>query len=166
MPRPKTYRWVRHRPEITFFKPHGIPVWMLEHVTLTLAEVEALRLSDLEGLYQEDAAEKMGVSRQTFGRVLKEARAKIAGSIVHGKALKIEGGSYRMLSGFYHCKDCGARFPMPWCFPVPKVCPECGSTRVVPEEELSREPEQRPGLRKQFGRGRHGPRRNQEGTQR
>jgi len=135
MPRPRRFRWVRFRPEVTFFKPHGIPVNMLEHVTLTVAEVEALRLCDLEGLYQEDAAARMGVSRQTLGRVLKEARRKIAESIIRGKALKIEGGTYRMLSAFYLCEVCGNRFPMPWCFPVPDACPDCGSSQIVREDD-------------------------------
>ena len=151
MPRPRRFRWVRFRPEVSVFKPLGVPMGVLEQINLTVAEVEALRLSDLEGMYQEDAAEKMDVSRQTFGRVLKEARRKIAESIIEGKALKIEGGRYRMLSGFYRCRECGHRFPMPWCFPVPDSCPVCGSSEVVREEEASGSYPTGRGFRRRFG---------------
>jgi predicted DNA-binding protein (UPF0251 family) len=64
----------------------------LEEVTLTVDEFEAIRLTNLEGLYQADAAEKMSVSRQTFGRILESAHKKIADALVHGKALFIKGG--------------------------------------------------------------------------
>jgi predicted DNA-binding protein (UPF0251 family) len=64
----------------------------LEEVVLALDEFEALRLADLEGLYQEQAAERMNVSRPTFGRILEAAHRKLADALVHGKALRIEGG--------------------------------------------------------------------------
>ncbi len=69
---------------------------MLEQVALTIDEFEALRLADLEGLYQEQAAEQMNVSRQTFGRILEVAHKKVADALVHGKALSIEGGSFEV----------------------------------------------------------------------
>jgi len=62
----------------------------LQEEVLGWDEVEAIRLVDMEGLYQDAAAEKMGVSRQTIGRILKEARRKIAVTMVNGKALRIE----------------------------------------------------------------------------
>jgi predicted DNA-binding protein (UPF0251 family) len=65
----------------------------LEQVTLTLDEVESLRLADLEGLYQEDAAQKMKVSRATFARIVEQARRKVAEALIHGKALRLEGGT-------------------------------------------------------------------------
>jgi predicted DNA-binding protein (UPF0251 family) len=65
---------------------------MLEEVNLTLDELEAVRLADLEGLYQEDAANKMDVSRQTFGNIINSAHKKIADVLLNAKALKIEGG--------------------------------------------------------------------------
>ena len=67
----------------------------LEEIALGFDELEAIRLADLDGLYQEDAAQKMKVSRQTFGNIIHLAHAKIAEAIVKGKALKIEGGVYR-----------------------------------------------------------------------
>ena len=59
---------------------------------MTLDEFEAIRLADLEGLYQEQAAETMSVSRPTFSRIVESAHRKIADVLVHGKALRIEGG--------------------------------------------------------------------------
>jgi len=64
----------------------------LQHITLTFDELEAIRLTDLQGLYQEQAAEKMNISRQTLGRILESAHKKIADALVNGKALAIQGG--------------------------------------------------------------------------
>lgn len=73
-------------------KPAGIPARELETVCLGYDEAEALRLADLEGLYQDAAARSMGVSRQTFGRIIESARRKSADALLNGKALRIEGG--------------------------------------------------------------------------
>ena len=90
MPRPKKYRCVRCRPDSTYFKPRAIPLSELEEVAVSMDEIEALRLADYEGLYHEDAAARMKISRQTFGRILNEARRKVAECLVNGKALRIE----------------------------------------------------------------------------
>ncbi len=73
-----------------YFKPKGIPLVQLDEVVLNLDELEAIRLADYEGLYHEQAAEKMNISRPTFGRILGEARRKVAEVIVDGKALNIK----------------------------------------------------------------------------
>ena len=65
----------------------------LEEVNLTLDELEAIRLADLTELYQEDAAKKMNISRQTFGNIINSAHKKIADALLNAKALKIEGGN-------------------------------------------------------------------------
>jgi predicted DNA-binding protein (UPF0251 family) len=78
------------------FHPAGIPSREPVAIVLTLDEFEAIRLADLEGLYQEQAAERMIVSRPTFGRILAAAHRKVAEALVHGKTLKIEGGAIRM----------------------------------------------------------------------
>jgi len=83
-------------PRAGFFKPAGIPLSELEVSTLTLDEVETLRLADRDGLYQEQAAEQMGISRPTFARIVEEARRKVADALVHGKALRLEGGAVIM----------------------------------------------------------------------
>ena len=96
MPRPHCMRKITHWPGATYFKPAGVPLHALEEVTLTLDELEAVRLADLEGLYQEQAADKMRVSRPTFARIVESARKKIADALANGKALCIEGGAVNM----------------------------------------------------------------------
>ncbi len=96
MPRPCNFRRVGCMPQSSFYKPQGIPLSVLAHITLTVDEVEAIRLADLEGLYQADAAQKMNISRQTFGRIIDSAHKKIADALVNGKALAIEGGQYKL----------------------------------------------------------------------
>ena len=75
-----------------YFKPAGVPLGMLQYVGLSLDELEALRLADLKALHQKPAAEQMGVSRATFGRIVDSARQKVADVLVNGKALRIGGG--------------------------------------------------------------------------
>lgn len=97
MPRPCKCRRVCATPKVEYFKPRGVPLVELEEVCLTFDEFEAFRLADFEKLYQEDAAEKMKISRQTFGNIIETARKKIADVIVNGKALKIEGGFVELI---------------------------------------------------------------------
>ncbi len=92
MGRPVMCRRVRCQPHATVFKPAGIPFVELTSVTLTVDELETLRLADLEALYQEDAAGRMKVSRSTFARALEAARRKVADALVNGRAIVIEGG--------------------------------------------------------------------------
>lgn len=98
MPRPRHCRRVAQLPQTNYYKPRGIPLSTLEEVTLTIDEFEAIRLTDLEGLYQADAAEKMSVSRQTLGRILESAHKKIADALVNGKALLIKGGPIEIMA--------------------------------------------------------------------
>ncbi len=90
MARPKKCRCVNARPHTMYFKPRGIPLTDLHEVSIDLDEFEAIRLADYEGLYHEDAAGKMKISRPTFGRILSAARRKVAEGLIKGKALKIE----------------------------------------------------------------------------
>lgn len=94
MPRPKKCRRVFVHPEARYFKPRGIPMKDLTEVYLPVEGYEALRWVDLEGFNQEDAARRMGISRQTFGRVLVDARRCLSEAIVNGYALRIEGGDF------------------------------------------------------------------------
>lgn len=96
MVRPRRFRRVEWEPGVTYFKPAGIPKYKLEEVVLTVVESEAIRLKDVEGLDQADAAEKMQISQPTFHRLIIEARKKIADAIINGKAIKIEGGNYKI----------------------------------------------------------------------
>ncbi len=92
MPRPFCRRRIAGTPAASIFKPAGIPMLGIEETVMSLDEFEAIRLADLDGLYQEKAAAQMNVSRPTFGRILDAAHRKMADAIVHGKALRIEGG--------------------------------------------------------------------------
>jgi len=89
MPRPLCPRRIGHRPPARYFKPAGIPMRDLREIELAADEVEALRLADHEGMYREEAASHMEVSRQTFDRIVRGARAKVAEALVEGQALRL-----------------------------------------------------------------------------
>ncbi len=95
MPRPRKMRFVQAPPSVTTFMPEEPPPWGSGEVVLPIEGLEAIRLSDLEGLDQETAATMMNVSRQTFGRILAEARKAVAEALVMGKVLRIEGGHFQ-----------------------------------------------------------------------
>jgi predicted DNA-binding protein (UPF0251 family) len=96
MVRPRLCRRILAEPDVTYFKPRGIPMRELEEVILSVEEFEAVRLKDLEGLEQEECAKKMKISQPTFHRLVLSARKKIAEAIVRGKAIQIQGGNYRL----------------------------------------------------------------------
>ena len=96
MPRPRKLRFVQGRPIVEAFIPSRMPPWGREEVFLPIEGLEAIRLSDFQGLEQETAAAMMNVSRQTFGRILADARAVVADALVMGKILRIEGGHFEM----------------------------------------------------------------------
>jgi len=89
MPRPRLCRRIQFDPNITYFKPQGVPMRELEIVELTTEEVEALRLRNMKDLEQEEAAEKMNTSQSTFQRILSSAYKKITEALIEGKAIKI-----------------------------------------------------------------------------
>jgi len=87
-------RWITAMPLTPYFQPLGIPPNQMRTINLTPEELEALRLVDLEGLYQEDAAAIMGISRRTLWNDLKRARKKVVNALVSGYAIRIAGGNY------------------------------------------------------------------------
>lgn len=89
MARPPCPRRIRHRPPADYFKPAGIPLRDLREIEIAPDELEAVRLRDVEDLYHEDAAASMGISRQTFDRIVRRAHVKIATALVHGQALRL-----------------------------------------------------------------------------
>ncbi len=111
MPRPRKLRFVQGRPLVDGFLPNRLPPWGREEVVLAIEGLEAIRLSDFEGLDHETAAGRMKVSRQTFGRILAEARAIVAESLVMGKVLRIQGGHFEMppRGRFRHGRGWGGR---------------------------------------------------------
>ena len=89
MPRPRIPRCLRFNPNVYYFKPQGIPLRELEEVVLLPDELEALKLYEVDGLDQKQAAVKMRVSQPTFARILDRAIKKIVLAIIKGKAIKI-----------------------------------------------------------------------------
>ena len=94
--RPKRLRTIRFMPEITYFKPAGVPLRFLEEEILTLDEIESVRLADVENMTQEEAAGKMNISRVTFLRIIDSAHGKIAKALIYGKAIQMKGGDVVM----------------------------------------------------------------------
>ncbi|MDD5496470.1 MAG: DUF134 domain-containing protein [Candidatus Omnitrophica bacterium] len=95
--RPKKTRWVKYLPGERCFKPMCKPLNKVKGVYLTLDEFEAVRLADLEGLEQVDAAKRLKISRPTFSRIVSSARNKIADGLVNIKAIRIEGGCCKVI---------------------------------------------------------------------
>jgi predicted DNA-binding protein (UPF0251 family) len=89
MARPRLFRRIRFSPNITYFKPQGVPMRLLEVIELTTEEAEALRLNDIKDLEQVECAKKMKTSQSTFQRILSSARKKISQAIIGGKAIRI-----------------------------------------------------------------------------
>ena len=95
--RPKKTRWIRCLPSERCFKPMCKPLSKLKGVHLTLDEFEAVRLADLDGLKQIDAAKRLKISRSTFSRIVASAHNKIADGLVNIKAIRIEGGCCKVI---------------------------------------------------------------------
>jgi len=138
MPRPRLSRRVRAAPGIDYFKPAGIRMADLEESTLTIDEFEALRLKDLEGLGQEESAKKMNISQPTFHRLVMHARKKTADAIVNGKAIKIEGGDFKIAGSRGRgpgstctCPRCGNTTPKQRGIPCASMkCPKCNTNMI------------------------------------
>lgn len=96
MPRPKKNCAIYSLPDITYYKPRGIPMHQLKETALSIEGFEAIRLADYLGMDQTQAAERMQISRATFGRILSQARQAIAYALVQGAALSIQGGNYEI----------------------------------------------------------------------
>lgn len=158
-PRPSKKRWVEFVPDVTYFKPAGVRMRDLEEIQLTVEELEALRLKDVDGLDQNRCAECMNLSQSTFQRLLAEARSKIARAVVGGSAIRIEGGNYNLLHRRWRCLNCQRDWegqPVP--ADDPPQCPSCESTETAPLKHRGRghRPPDRPGRSRGAGRGRGG----------
>lgn len=135
MTRLKCCRQIGALPKKSCYQPEGATPSHFDVVHLTLDEYEAIRLADLEGLYQEQAASRMGISRQTFGRISGAARRKVADVLVHGKILKIEGGSVSMNEGARFCCPRCRRAVDPDCRGgSDQGCPHCRTDTRIQDE--------------------------------
>lgn len=92
--RPRKCRKILFNPEVTYFKPQGVPMRFLEVVDLSLEEVEALRLKNIEDCDQIEAAQKMHTSQSTFQRILSSAYKKVSTALIEGKAIKLSVENY------------------------------------------------------------------------
>lgn len=114
MPRPIIRRRIAEMPSITCFMPSDEVEGGTPENILKMEELEALRLKDLECLDQTECAVRMAVSRPTFQRILLSAREKVADSLLHGKAIRIEGGVYvHIEAGRGYCRRCGRSWVLP-----------------------------------------------------
>jgi predicted DNA-binding protein (UPF0251 family) len=102
MPRPRKRRKLSRQPEARIYKPAGLPLEALPEVQLLQEELEALRLCDLEGLNQTQAAANMNVSRSTLQRILAHARRQVALALVESRALVISGGDFEVSPALRH----------------------------------------------------------------
>jgi uncharacterized protein len=132
MARPSKCRRVEFLPNTVYFKPAGVPLRELEEVVITIEEAEAVRLKDLEGLEQEQGAERMNISRPTFQRILSAARQKMADALLNGKAIKIQGGNFEINWRRFRCRQ-GHEWELdaPVAVP-PEICPRCHESNIVP----------------------------------
>jgi len=89
MVRPRLCRRIRFNPNVTYFKPQGVPMRFLEIIELTAEEVEALRLKNQKDLDQIECAKVMNTSQSTFQRILSSAYKKVSDALINGKAIKI-----------------------------------------------------------------------------
>ncbi len=144
MGRPHKERRVEQLPPVTYYKPAGIPLRSIEEITLTIEEMEAIRLADVEQLDQAAAAERMEVSRPTFHRIVSAAHQKIAAALWQGYALRVEGGTFRIAhrcqQGLRHfsCHACGHKWALPCgngqrCHEL--ICPACQSASISRDSE-------------------------------
>ena len=135
MARPMKLRCVAQLPSTGFFRPVGIPASVLQGVALSVEEVEAIRLKDLEGLEQEECAEKMRISRPTFHRILESGRKKLADALINGKAIQIEGGNFGLPQSRFKCNNDGHEWNVPFevlANKAPLSCPVCFSGNIQP----------------------------------
>ena len=126
MPRPRKKRTIEYVPAEVTYKPVGQQLAGLHQIWLSYDELEALRLSDVEGLYQAEAATRMGISRSTFQRILSQAHHKVARALVEGAALII--GQAEAPMQHWRCPACDHV----WAVihgsgeAATPICPRCG----------------------------------------
>lgn len=130
MSRPVKWRRVEYLPGNNYFIPLGKPKCEIEETVLKVEELEAMRLKDIEGLTQEECAEKMQVSRQTFQNIVDEARKKVATALIKGNAINISGGNYTRNICEFKCLACGNVYKIKY-EEDKQNCPECGSKEVI-----------------------------------
>jgi len=129
MPGRMKCRKVDFLPHTDAFLPESKDGEQKSEYVLKIEELEAMRLKDIEGFSQEECAKKMNVSRQTFQKIIDEARKKIALALINGAGIRIGGGSFVTKKCKIQCTDCGYTYEP--SFEDDKVgCPKCGSRKI------------------------------------
>ena len=134
MGRQPLWRRVDFLPQITYFKPSGVPLAQLQEIRLSVEETEAIRLKDLERLDQGECAKKMNISRPTFARVLNSGRQKLADALTNGRAIRIDGGNFEMTKRRFRCVN-GHEWDVPFevITNTPTLsCPTCSTLTIMP----------------------------------
>ncbi len=136
MSRPPKWRKVEFIPNIQCFVPLDSQTANMEENILRIEEIEAIRLKDVEKLEQEECAERMEISRQTFQRILNTGREKIADSIINGKVIRIEGGNFTRNICPVKCLDCNKEWKESYenfekILKGDYLCPDCQSKKIV-----------------------------------
>jgi predicted DNA-binding protein (UPF0251 family) len=130
MTRPCKCRRISSQPRSFLFKPCGVSFHELRETCLTLDELEAIRLADLGELYQEEAALRMGVSRQTFGNIIRSAHGKIADALVNAKSLRIAGGAVQLDGQRFRCGRCRNHWAAGPDQEKAAFCPKCHGSGI------------------------------------
>jgi len=135
MPRPVKCRRVENLPEFTYFVPSGRRKCETEEILIKVEEFEAMRLKDVEDLNQEECAERMQISRQTFQNIIDSARKKMAIALTEGNAIRISGGNYKSTFCKFKCLDCGNIYEINY-EQDQNTCPTCSSQNVGCSKKL------------------------------
>lgn len=134
MPRPIKWRKVEYVPENKFFAPcpkgSCSKLSDVEEIKLKVEELEAMRLKDIEGLNQEECAERMQVSRQTFQNIIDEARKKVVTALIEDRPISVGGGNYTRHVCQLKCLACGEILESTF-EENGRVCKKCGSKDLV-----------------------------------
>ncbi len=126
IPRNRNPRTVRCEPSQYYFKPRGVPLQNItDEVNITIEELEAIRLTDLEGKTQRDAAAKMNISQSTISRHLESVRKKIAKALLLGLAIRIANPK-----DFLHCEECGYIQTVSEEIETNEQCQKCYSNQI------------------------------------
>lgn len=129
MPRPTKCRKVEFFPDITCFVPKDEKREELEPVVLKVEEMEAMRLKDIENLSQQECADRMGVSRQTFQNIIDSARYKVALALTTGLPIDIRGGNFTSAYCEVKCDSCHKTYIIE--YPRDRIkCPNCNSQNI------------------------------------
>lgn len=129
MSRRRICRIVEFFPSSTSFKPIDKNDKDFEKMELKIEELEAMRLKDIVGLSQQDCADKMGISRQTFQNIIDSARYKVALALTQGLGIEIKGGDFTSIYCEVKCSSCNTTYSIRYSNDR-SICPICDSPRV------------------------------------